>query len=245
MLRSSDGPEGQLKNAVPQEVARIGEVMSTYRPPWALAGGWAVDAWLGRPTREHGDVDLAVFVNDRRALFEHLAGWQSIAHEETKENEGAELWDGRALVLPAHMHARPPEESGPLPERFDDSGMRVLFPSDGFWLDICLCERFPEGLSGQTSGAAGSEWVLNREPRAALSLAECIRESGWGLPTVVPEVLLFYKATLYVGTKNHLRPNDEADFVALLPLLSEEQRQWLRETASRVYEGEHPWVGRL
>jgi hypothetical protein len=233
VLRNSDGPEGQPNNAVPEEVARIADLMSTYRPPWALCGGWAVDAWLGRVTREHGDIDIAVFVNDREALFEHLAGWQLIGHEETKANEGAELWDGRLLKPPAHLHGRPPELSGPLPERFDPSGMRIVFSRDGFWLDIQLVERF------------GRDWVLNREPRVEMPLSGCIRQSGWGLPTVAPEVILFYKATLYVGTKNHLRPHDEADFVALLPLLSQEQREWLREAVSRVYEGEHPWVEKL
>jgi Aminoglycoside-2''-adenylyltransferase len=231
VLRSSDGPEGQPIVAVPEEVARIADVMSTYRPSWALAGGWAVDAWLGRITRYHQDVDLAVF--DQPALFEHLAGWQLIGHEETKANEGAELWDGRALVPPAHLHGRSPEDSGPLPERFDDSGMRVVFPEDGFWLDVQLCER------------SGGEWLLNRDPRVAMPFAECIRQSGWGLPTVAPEAILFFKATLYVGTKNHLRRHDEADCVALLPLLSDGQREWLREAVSRVYVGEHPWVGRM
>jgi hypothetical protein len=231
VLRNSDGLRGQPKNAVPDEVARIGEVMSTYRLPWALAGGWAVDAWLGRVTRYHQDVDPVVF--DQPVLFKHLAGWQLIGHEETKENEGAELWDGRPLVPPAHLHGRSPEDSGPLPERFDDSGMRVVFPEDGFWLDIQLCER------------SDRDWVLNREPRIAMPLAAGVRQSGWGLPTVAPEVILFFKATLYVGTKNHLRPHDEADFVALLPQLSEGQRAWLREAVTRVYVGEHPWMRRL
>jgi hypothetical protein len=231
VLRSSDGPEGQSKTAVPDEVARIGEVMSTYRPPWALAGGWAVDAWLGRLTRDHGDVDLVIF--DQQPLFEHLSGWQLIGHEETEANEGSELWDGRMLRPPAHLHGRPPESGGPLPERFDPSGMRIVFSADGFWLDVQFGER------------SGGDWVLNREPRVAMPLTACVRQSGWGLPTVAPEVILFYKATLYVGTKNHLRPHDEADFVALLPLLSEGQRGWLREAVSRVYDREHPWVGRL
>jgi hypothetical protein len=62
---------------------------------------------------------------------------------------------------------------------------------------------------------------------------------------VASEVILFVKATLYVGTKNHLRPTDEADFAALLPLLSDGQRAWLREAVSQVYVGEHPWVGRV
>ena len=224
---------------MPEPVARIAELMSTYSPPWALCGGWAVDAWLGRLTRHHGDVDIAVFVNDRRALFELLAGWQLIAHEETKENEGADLWDGRPLVVPAHIHARSPERSGPLPERFDPFGMRIVSVDDGFGLDIQLAER------SQTGRTAGGDWVLNSEPRVALPLASCIRQSAWGLPMVAPEVILFFKATLYVGTKNHLRPTDEADFVALLPLLSGEQRTWLREAVTRVYVGEHPWVGRM
>lgn len=219
--------------AVPEEVSRIGEVMSTYRPPWALAGGWAVDASLGRVTRDHLDVDIAVFVNDHQALLEHFAGWQLIAHEETMANEGAELWDGCPLVLPAHLHGRSPEDSGPLPERFDDSGMRVVFPEDGFWLDICLAER------------SGGDWVLNAEPPVALPLQSSIRESVWGLPALAPEMILFYKMTLYVGTKNHLRPHDEADFAALLPLLSKGQRRWLREAVTRVYVGEHPWVGQM
>ncbi|TMF97813.1 MAG: hypothetical protein E6I03_13425, partial [Chloroflexi bacterium] len=85
VLRKSNGTVGQPMPLIPEDVARIAELMSTYRAAWALAGGWAVDAWLGRLTRDHGDVDLAVFENDRQALFEHLAGWQLIAHEETKE----------------------------------------------------------------------------------------------------------------------------------------------------------------
>jgi hypothetical protein len=46
--------------------------MSSFPAPWALCGGWAIDAWLGRQTREHGDVDVSVFLQDQRALFEHL-----------------------------------------------------------------------------------------------------------------------------------------------------------------------------
>ena len=78
--------------------------------------------------------------------------WQLIAHEETKANEGADLWDGRALVLPAHIHGRSPEKSGPLPERFNATGMRVVSSEDGFGLDIQLGER------------SGRDRVLNDEP---------------------------------------------------------------------------------
>jgi hypothetical protein len=204
--------------------------MSAFRSQWALAGGWAVDGWLGRLTREHADVDLAVF--DQPALFEHLAGWQLIGHEEGKANEGADLWHGRRLTPPAHLHGRAPEQSGPLPERFDDAGMRVVFPEDGFWLDIQLCEQ------------VGGDWVLNPEPLVMAPLAGSIRQSAWGLPTVAPEVILFLKATLYAGTKNHLRPRDEADFIALLPQLTPARRRWLRDSMLAVDPG-HPWEHHL
>lgn len=40
---------------------------------WA-AGGWAVDAAVGRQTREHGDLDLAVDARHLRALLSLLTG---------------------------------------------------------------------------------------------------------------------------------------------------------------------------
>ena len=38
-----------------------------------LMGGWAVDAHLGRTTRRHSDIDLAVFLADRAELVDVLA----------------------------------------------------------------------------------------------------------------------------------------------------------------------------
>jgi hypothetical protein len=37
-------------------------------------------------------------------------------------------------------------------------------------------------------------------------------------------------------------PKDRADRDAAWPLMSEEQRAWLREGVLRVYGAEHPWL---
>lgn len=43
--------------------------------PWWLAGGWALDAYAGRPTREHADTDVSVLRRDQAAVRAYLAGW--------------------------------------------------------------------------------------------------------------------------------------------------------------------------
>jgi hypothetical protein len=42
---------------------------------WWLGGGWALDAWIGHPTRIHEDTDAIVFREDVVAFLEHLPGW--------------------------------------------------------------------------------------------------------------------------------------------------------------------------
>jgi hypothetical protein len=44
---------------------------------WWIAGGWAIDLWLGRQTREHEDLDIGILHRDHLAVQQHLVerGW--------------------------------------------------------------------------------------------------------------------------------------------------------------------------
>jgi Aminoglycoside-2''-adenylyltransferase len=58
-------------------------VLPEVQAPWAVAGGWALDLFLGRVTRAHGDVDLAVLRRDQLAWQAALTahGWTlNVAH---------------------------------------------------------------------------------------------------------------------------------------------------------------------
>ncbi|HEX3300792.1 MAG TPA: amino acid transporter [Actinomycetota bacterium] len=44
-------------------------------PDWWIAGGWAIDLWLGRATRDHADLDIAMLRRSQRAFWDRLARW--------------------------------------------------------------------------------------------------------------------------------------------------------------------------
>jgi len=230
----------QTTDHVPEPVARVADLMSTFPGTWSLCGGWAVDAWLGRQTRDHLDVDISVFIQDQRALFDHLAGWQLVAHGPNVAVDTNEPWDGRRLDLPVHVHGR--LDTG---EVLPDG---VLTPQQGFGLDIQFGDR--SGRDWILSSTVAWEWpaaARTRQPRIRVPLRHGIQASPWSLPTVVPEVLLFFKATAYFGIEEQMtggRFQDEPDFLALLPHLTEEQRHWLRESIALLHP-DHAWLSQL
>ena len=87
-------------------VMKVAALFAGYPRPWFIAGGWAIDLFLGRVTRDHADTDVAVLRRDQRDLRSHLALW-----EFDKVVDGRrEGWrEGESLNLPIHeLRARPP-----------------------------------------------------------------------------------------------------------------------------------------
>lgn len=84
-------------------LSRVTRVMRGLATSWCIAGGWALDLFLGTVTREHGDVDVALFREDQDALRQHLSGWT------LRKVEHGALSDWRedeSLRLPVHeVHA--------------------------------------------------------------------------------------------------------------------------------------------
>ena len=82
------------------EVARL---MRGFPRPWYIAGGWAIDLFMRRETREHDDIDVAVLRNDQAKLRTHLAAW---AFEKVVDGQRLPWPDGEWLDLPVHeVHA--------------------------------------------------------------------------------------------------------------------------------------------
>lgn len=56
----------------PDEVTRL---FRTADFPWWIAGGWALDLFVGRQSREHDDIDVGIFRVDQHRLRSLLHGW--------------------------------------------------------------------------------------------------------------------------------------------------------------------------
>lgn len=66
--------------------------------PWGFAGGWAIDLFLDRKRRAHGDLDIALLRQDQARLFQHLSGWRWQAISAGRASD----WDGAWIDPPTH-----------------------------------------------------------------------------------------------------------------------------------------------
>jgi hypothetical protein len=86
-------------------VKEVAALLDDLPARWWIAGGWAIDLFVGAATRDHQDVDVAVLRLDQLAVQAHLDGWDlRVAH-----NGRLTPWAAGQL-LGAHEHgiwARP------------------------------------------------------------------------------------------------------------------------------------------
>lgn len=75
-------------------------VMNAFTRPWCIAGGWAIDLWLNRATRDHGDVEIAILREDQIALRDFMTE----AKFDIITSRGPVRWrDRQMLMLPVHQ----------------------------------------------------------------------------------------------------------------------------------------------
>ncbi|MEU8990587.1 hypothetical protein AB0C98_29950 [Streptomyces sp. NPDC048558] len=80
-------------------------------------------------------------------------------------------------------------------------------------------------------------WICRRDERLRLPYDAIIERTAEGIPYLVPELVLLFKAKA-------ARPKDQADFDGALPQLSQARRDVLTGWLTRVHPG-HPWLERL
>lgn len=194
----------------PWSVHQIAALFSTLTVPWWIAGGWALDLFLGVQIREHEDIDVQILRRDHLTIRGLLDAWDVQAASPTTHPDA---WPFRAweagTVLSSVVHdvwCRPSQ-------------------ADPWALQLMLAET------------DGDCWQFRRDARITRPLSTVGRRTKNGIPYLVPELQLLYKA-------KEPRPKDEADFARTVPFLDPESRRWLIQ-ALALSHPDHHWLGWL
>ena len=91
--------------SIRRAAALLGDLTST----WGIAGGWALDLFLGRQTRQHADVDVALLRADQAWLRTWLTGGRAVVRK-VVDHELLEWAPDEVLSPPIHeIHATWPD----------------------------------------------------------------------------------------------------------------------------------------
>ncbi len=147
-----------------EEPLAVAALLASFSRPWFIAGGWAMDLFMNRVTRDHEDLEIAIFREDQLHLRSHLSGWR---FERVVPGRGgvAGPWaEDEWLDPPIHeIHARRGRSHPKI-------------------LEILLNET------------AGNLWRYRRDQRVARKISEIGLVSRTGIPFLRPEIVLLYKA---------------------------------------------------
>jgi hypothetical protein len=152
---------------------QLREIMAGYNKLWAVTGGWAIDLFLNRVTREHEDIEIAIYRKEQLILQRYLHLWKLEkcmpgADEKLSEWKAAEY-----LELPVHeIHATKEDEN---------IGK----------FEILLNENDK------------SNWLYRRNPEINLKKHDVIRMSTAGIPILNPVIVLLYKSKNPEEKDNH------------------------------------------
>jgi hypothetical protein len=194
--------------------------------PWFVAGGWAIDCFLGRITREHHDVDILVLRRDQSLLQSTLQEFplrRVIPHPKGLMNRGTIAgWSvGEQLKLPVHQI----NVYRTVDEYLARADAAAADPEHRWWFQIML---------GETDG---DDWIYRRNPAIRRPLRQIGFHPLGGLPHLAPEIVLLFKS-------KHMLAHDRADFDSAAPAMDSEPRQWLRG-ALLLTAPDHEWLRAL
>ena len=151
-----------------EELQAVCRFMTDFPGRWWVGGGWFIDLWLGRQTREHEDIELCVLRTDQAAIYIYCPDWQYFT---PINNDWAPIAVGTRLEPPQLMLQlqRTPQTHITTPD---------MPPTFEFLLN--------DSLAG--------EWIQDDEREVRLPLDQVYGTTTFGIPAAVPELVLLHKA---------------------------------------------------
>ena len=187
----------------PLSIQEVEDLLSGLDIFWCFAGGYAIELFVGKSFRDHGDIDILIKREDQLQLQEHLWNWELY----WGTRPGLKRWEKGEFIQ----------------KGYQDIWARQN--AEAPWVFQVMLFDVEDG-----------DWLFKRDESIRLPLKSIYHTTTNGLNFLAPEIQLLYKA------RAELRPKDQEDFAACLPLLSTSVKTWLLECLNRRFPKGHQWI---
>jgi len=196
---------------------------------YAFCGGYAIELFLNRELRTHGDIDVSVYWDERDFIIDYMKndGWKvyemcgnGVAHQIIGTDNQLKLKRNIFCIRDSCtlVNIEPKSEKDMYIIDFDHSGQTRF--------------DFIEFLFNSKTGA---DFCYARDTEITRPLVIAKRFNN-GIPYLAPEIVLLYKST------DIMREGYQLDFETAIDEMSKEQKSWLKNALIKTNPFGHPWV---
>ena len=206
------------------------QVLKDMNAQWCFCGGWALDLYMGKETRPHKDLDIMIFKKDLQESIKYMksCGWRveaptrqgfmPVNEENFEEFEYDNLWCMNESYPMDYLKV---DEQGSC--NFYQYEREIQENVDFIEILLNICE---DGC-----------FVYRRNPAIRLDVKKAFYDYE-GLPYLAPEIVLLYKS-------KYLSEDNQSDFEVATSRMTDDQREWLKDSLTLEYGSDHPWVEAL
>lgn len=147
--------------------AEVASFFASLTVPWWIAGGWALDLFLGEQTRDHEDIDVQILRRDQQEVRALFGDWDIQGADPQLRATGwpfREWKIGQILDSSTHDIWCRPRKDAP------------------WTLQLMVVDTIDD------------QWLFRRDPRIRCALDTIGDHSSDGIPYLAPELQLLYKA---------------------------------------------------
>lgn len=196
---------------------------------YAICGGFAIELFLGKEIRKHGDIDILAYWNDRDLIIQYMnsLGWEvyemcggGVAHHITDVSNQLRI-KRNIFCIKDHCELISLTQADK-PDMyyldFSHSGQKSLN-----FIEFLFNDRT------ETDFLYARSFDVKRELTKALLICDDITY-------LAPELVLLYKST------DINREGYQMDFDEAYARMNKDQKNWLQNALIKLYPAGHPWI---
>lgn len=207
---------------------------------YAFCGGYALELYLNKKIRVHGDIDISVFEDERKNIVEFISNkdWNIYGRtghmklsrimdsEDKRLIDCVQLWAIKPTCSFIKLDSVKGEENMVIYDVISDK--QLYFD----YIDIMINKRH------------NGRFICNQEKNITRELDISIMYNN-SIPYLAPEIKLFFDSNPRYIELDYFKNKNRTDFESTAPFLPDDNRNWLINAIERAYPDGHKWTEEL